>query len=349
MTVRDRFHVLHHEGCFVMPNPWDAGSARLLVALGAPALATTSSGHAASLGREDGGVGRAELVAHVRALTAAVDVPVSVDAERCFADDPTGIAETVELLADAGAAGCSIEDWDPETEAIDDLDVAVARVAAAAAATRGAGLVLTARAEAHLHARPDLDATIVRLRAYTEAGADVLYAPGLTDIGEIRRLVGEVDRPVNVLAMPHGPTVPELAAAGVRRVSTGGALAFAAYGALAGAARELLGEGTYDYASGVLTTEERARAFGPSWTAVVTDDRAVLTGAVDLLEQLAGAPLAGEIVGSAEPTVVVLHAGVSDRGNRVRSPDSSPMRAGHPLTGVATRATPASMRTRPRI
>ena len=144
---RERFRELHRDGLFVMPNAWDIGSARLLVSVGFEAIATTSSGHAASLGRADQQVTRDELLAHVEALAAAVDVPLSVDAERCFADDPAGIGETVELIAEAGAAGCSIEDYDPATDAIDALDVAVERVAAAADAAKTHGLVLTARAE----------------------------------------------------------------------------------------------------------------------------------------------------------------------------------------------------------
>ena len=244
---RERFRALHTDGLFIMPNPWDIGSARLLAALGFEALATTSSGHAAALGRPDQSVTRDELLAHVEALAAAVDVPLNVDAERCFADDPQGVAETVELIAEAGAAGCSIEDYDPRREAIDTLEVAVERVAAAAEAATRYGLVLTARAENHLYALGDLDDTIARLTAYRDAGAEVVYAPGLLDLADIERLVGQVRAPVNVLALRHGPSIPELAAAGVRRVSTGGGLARAAYGALMAAARELQTAGTSAY------------------------------------------------------------------------------------------------------
>ena len=175
---RQRFRALHREGLFVMPNAWDIGSARLLASLGFEAIATTSSGHAASLGRADQDVSRDELLGHVEALVGAVDVPVSVDAERCFADDPAGVAKTVELLAEAGAAGCSIEDYDPATGSIDAIDVATERVAAAVEAARNHGLVLTARAENHLYGIDDLADTIERLVAYRDAGADVLYAPG---------------------------------------------------------------------------------------------------------------------------------------------------------------------------
>lgn len=253
---RDRFRAMHAEGLFVMPNAWDIGSARLLVSLGFEAIATTSSGHAASLGLADQAVGRDELLSHVEAIVSAVDVPVSVDAERCFADDPAGVGETVELIAAAGAAGCSIEDYDPATRSLDALDLATERVAAASEAARKHDLVLTARAENHLYGIDDLDDTIDRLLAYRAAGADVVYAPGLVDASQIERLVKTVDAPVNVLAMRAGPSVPDLAALGVRRVSTGGALARAAYGALLKAARELKMTGTYAYLDAAVSTSE---------------------------------------------------------------------------------------------
>ncbi len=246
-----------------MPNPWDIGSARLLVSLGFEALATTSSGHAAGLGRADQNVTRDELLAHVEALGAAIEVPLNVDAERCFADDPAGVAETVELIARAGAAGCSIEDYDPQLNAIDPLDVAVERVAAAAEAARRHGVVLTARAENHLYVIDDLDDTITRLCAYREAGAEVVYAPGLVDRSAIASVVEGVGVPVNVLAMRHGPTVAELAAIGVRRVSTGGSLARAAYGALVTAARELQGAGTSTYLDAAISGRDLDTALGP--------------------------------------------------------------------------------------
>jgi 2-methylisocitrate lyase-like PEP mutase family enzyme len=259
---RDRFRALHHEGLFVMPNPMDVGSARLLASMGFPALATTSSGHAASLGRADHGVRRDELLEHVSALAAAVDVPLNVDSERCFGDDPAGVAETVALLAEAGASGCSIEDFDPATGSIDPLEISVPRVAAAARAAREHGVVLTARAENHLHGVDDLDDTIARLRAYRDAGAEVVFAPGLVDSRQIRRLVQAVAVPVNVIAVRHGPSIPELATLGVRRVSTGGSLARAAYGAIASAADELRGPGTSTYLDGVLTWSAFADAIG---------------------------------------------------------------------------------------
>ena len=238
--LRARFRDLHRDGTFVMPNPWDIGSAQLLAGLGFPALATTSGGHAATLGRKDQQVTRDELVAHAAALSASVDVPLNVDAERCFADSPAGVAETVGLLAETRAAGLSIEDYDPATRAIDPVDVAAARVAAAADVARDAGLVLTARAENQLYGAGDLDDTIARLRAYRDAGAEVVYAPGLTSLDDIARLVEAVGVPVNVLTLPAAPSIPELASVGVRRISTGGALARVAYVAAREAARELL-------------------------------------------------------------------------------------------------------------
>jgi 2-methylisocitrate lyase-like PEP mutase family enzyme len=253
---RERFRALHAEGLFVMPNAWDIGSARLLASIGFEAIATTSSGHAASLGRADQEVSRDELLDHVRALVAAVDLPISVDAERCFADDPAGVARTVDLIAAAGAAGFSIEDYNPATRSIDAIDVATERVAAASEAAEKHGMVLTARAENHLYGIDDLPDSIERLLAYRAAGADVLYAPALIDRGQIERLVDAVDAPVNVLAMRAGPSVPELAALGVRRVSTGGGLARAAYGALIAAARELHTTGTYAYLDSAVTTSE---------------------------------------------------------------------------------------------
>jgi 2-methylisocitrate lyase-like PEP mutase family enzyme len=239
-----------------MPNAWDIGSARLLASLGFEAIATTSSGHAASLGRADQEVTRDELLRHVEALVAAVDVPVSVDAERCFADEPAGVAQTVELIAAVGAAGLSIEDYDPTTRSIDAFDVATERVAAAGEAARKHGLVLTARAENHMYGIDDLADTIERLLAYRAAGADVVYAPWLVEPDQIERLVKAVDAPVNVLVMRGGPPVSKLEALGVRRVSTGGGLARAAYGALIAAGRELRTTGTYTYLDSAISTSE---------------------------------------------------------------------------------------------
>jgi 2-methylisocitrate lyase-like PEP mutase family enzyme len=259
-SARARFRDLHHGNrVFVMPNAWDTGSARLLAACGFEALATTSSGFAWTLGREDQHVTLDEVVAHVEALAAATPLPLSVDSERCYADTPAGVAETVRRLAAAGAAGCSIEDYDPAAGGIDEVGRAAERVAAAAeAAHEGDAMVLTARAENHLYDIANLDDTIARLIAYRDAGADVLYAPGLRDPADIRAVVEAVAAPVNVLALRSGPTVPELGALGVRRVSTGGALASAAYGAMLAGARELLATGSSTYTSGGLTSADRA-------------------------------------------------------------------------------------------
>jgi 2-methylisocitrate lyase-like PEP mutase family enzyme len=243
-----RFLELHRPGNpLLLPNPWDQGSARVLASLGFQALATTSSGFAMTLGRLDGSVTRDEALAHAAAIVAATDLPVSADLENCFADDPAGVARTVALAGETGLAGCSIEDFSGDS--IYDLGPATERVAAAAEAAHAgpARLVLTARAENYLHERPDLADTIARLQAYQAAGADVLYAPGLTRLADIRQVVTAVDRPVNVLAFAGAPSVAELAEAGVSRVSVGGAFAYAALGALADAATELRDQGTYGY------------------------------------------------------------------------------------------------------
>lgn len=243
---------LHRPGDpLLMPNPWDAGSAKLLASLGFQALATTSSGFAATLGRLDGQVTREEAIAHSAAIVAATDLPVSADLENGFADDPAGVAQTVRLAVDSGLAGCSVEDFSGRSDdPIYDAGLAAERVAAAAEAAHanGGSFVLTGRCENHVQGRNDLDDTIARLQAYGEAGADVLFAPGLTDLEEIRQVVQAVaPRPVNVLARPGAPTVAELASAGVARISVGGAFAFAALGGAVAAARELLDHGTYSF------------------------------------------------------------------------------------------------------
>ena len=181
--------------------------ARILASLGFPALATTSSGHAATFGRLDQHVTRDELLAHAEAVAAAVEVPLNVDAEGCFADDPGGVPRTVELIGQTGAAGCSLEDYDPAAQAILPIEVATERVASAVDAARASGLVLTARAENHLYGHADLDDTSARLQAYAAAGADAVYAPGWP-AWRTSAVVAEVDRPVNVLALPRGPSVP---------------------------------------------------------------------------------------------------------------------------------------------
>jgi 2-methylisocitrate lyase-like PEP mutase family enzyme len=256
---RARFRALHaREQLFVMPNPWDAGSARLLERAGFEALATTSAGFAWSLGKRDQHVTRDELVAHVAELARATALPLNVDSERCYPDDPGGIAETVALLGAAGAAGFSIEDYDPAAKRIDDVETAAGRVAEAAKAAKRLPepLVLTGRAENHIRGVDDLDDTIARLLAYRDAGADVVYAPGLARLEQIAAVVEAVGIPVNVLALRGGPTVDELGAAGVRRVSTGSSLASAAYGALVAGAQELLEAGTSRYAEAGITGRE---------------------------------------------------------------------------------------------
>ncbi len=264
MSVADsraRFRELHAgDRLFVMPNPWEVGSARLLETLGFPALATTSAGFAWSLGKADQQVTRDELVAHVEAVAAAVSVPLNVDSERLYPDEPGGVAETVRLLAEAGASGCSIEDFDPATDGIDAVEDAAARVAEAAGAAHEAGMVLTGRCEHHIRGVDDLDGTIERLVAYRDAGADCLYAPGLTRLDDIRRVVDEAGAPVNVLALTSAPPIGELEAAGVRRISTGSLLAGAAYGALVAGARELIDEGTSGYAAGHVPPDLLGRA-----------------------------------------------------------------------------------------
>jgi 2-methylisocitrate lyase-like PEP mutase family enzyme len=254
-----RFLELHRPGRpLLLPNPWDQGSAKILASLGFAALATTSSGFASTLGRPDGSVTLDEALLHAAAIVGATDLPVSADLENCFADDPEGVAHTVRLAAETGLAGCSIEDWSGSR--LYDHAEAADRVAAAAAAARDGGLVLTARAENYLRGNPDLPDTIARLQAYQEAGADVLYAPGLTRIQDIAALVSSVDRPVNVLAVPGVPPVAELAEAGVSRVSVGGAFAFAALSALVDAATELRDKGTYGFHGATATGRKASRA-----------------------------------------------------------------------------------------
>jgi 2-methylisocitrate lyase-like PEP mutase family enzyme len=256
----DRFRDLHASGCFVMPNPFDIGSARLLDALGFPALATTSAGFAATLGRDDMQVTRDELVAHVAAIAAASSLPLNVDSERCFADTADGIAETVHLLADAGAAGFSIEDWNPATNSIDAIDVATERVHAAATAAADRGLVLTARCENHLHGVDNFADTLARLRAYLAAGAEVLYAPLLSSAEQIGA-VAALGAPVNVLLLPGGPSVTTLAERGARRVSVGSSLANIAQGAMVASAEHLLAHGTFEADAPFIAGALKRKAF----------------------------------------------------------------------------------------
>ena len=245
-----RFLELHRRGDpLLMPNAWDLGSAALLASLGFQAIATTSSGHAATLGRPDGAVTREEALAHAAELAHGTDVPVSADLENAFADEAAGVAETISLAVDAGLAGASVEDYSGDADDIYELSLARERVAAAVEAAHAGPvrLVLTARAENFIRGKPDLADTIARLVAYQEAGADVLYAPGLTSADDIREVIEAVDAPVNVLAVRGAPTVSELAGLGVARISVGGAFAFAAFGGLLEAAEELRDQGTYGY------------------------------------------------------------------------------------------------------
>jgi 2-methylisocitrate lyase-like PEP mutase family enzyme len=245
------FLALHHgDSPLLLPNPWDVGSAKLLASLGFAALATTSSGFAATLGRLDGSVTRDEALAHARHIVDATDLPVSADLENGFADDPSAVAGTVDRAVACGLAGFSIEDSTGRADTpVYDIDHAAARVAAAARSAHDGAvrIVLTARAENHLHGRPDLADTIARLQRYQAAGADVLFAPGLTSLDDIAQVVTSVDLPVNVLAIAGVPSVSELASVGVRRISVGGGFAFAALGAVVQAGRELLDEGTYRF------------------------------------------------------------------------------------------------------
>ena len=254
-----RFLALHRPGQpLLMPNPWDLGSAKLLASLGFEALATTSSGFAATLGRNDGAVTRDEAMIHSAVIVAATDLPVSADLENASADDPAGAAGTMRLAIEVGLAGASIEDFARE---IYDIGQATERVAAAAEAAHAgpARLVLTARAENFIRGNPDLADTITRLQAYQEAGADVLYAPGLRSFEDISQVVREVDRPVNVLALDDTPSVAEMARAGVARISVGGGFAFAALGAVAAAAAELREQGTYGWRAGSAAGAAAAR------------------------------------------------------------------------------------------
>jgi 2-methylisocitrate lyase-like PEP mutase family enzyme len=266
--LSDRFLALHRPGRpLLLPNPWDAGSARILASLGFEALATTSSGFAATFGRPDGSVTRDQAIGHAAEIARATPLPVSADLENGYADDPPQVAATVTAAVEAGLAGCSIEDYSGRDEApIYDSSLAADRVAAAAEAAHAGPrrLVLTARAENHIRGRDDLADTIARLRRYAEAGADVLYAPGLTRASDIRDVVRSVDRPVNVLALPDAPSVAELADLGVARISVGGAFAFAALGALVEAARELQDAGSYGFWRNAAIGRQAARAAFPS-------------------------------------------------------------------------------------
>ncbi len=265
MTQREkfaRFKALHERpGVFVMPNPWDAGSSRMLTALGFEALATTSAGFAFSQGRRDGeaGLTRDETLENARAILEATDLPVSADLENGFGHSPKACAKTIRRASEIGLVGGSIEDAtaDP-SDPIYEFERAVERVAAAAEAARALPFILTARCENYLHGRPDLDDTIRRLQAFAAAGAHVVYAPGLTNIDDIRAVCAAVNTPVNVLmGLKGGPsTVDELARAGVKRISVGGSLARAALGGFMRAAREIKERGTFTYSAEAISHAE---------------------------------------------------------------------------------------------
>jgi len=262
------FRALHDHGyAFIIPNPWDVGTARLLAHLGFEAMATTSAGYAFSLGQRDNSVGREQMMAHVRAIAAATDLPVSGDLENGFGDDPRTVAETIRMAGEAGLVGGSIEDSTGRPEQpVYDLEVAVERVRAAVGAARSLPypFTLTARAENYLVGRPDLQDTIRRLQAYQEAGADVLFAPGLASREDIAAVVGSVDRPVNVVMGLQGVqlSLAELSAIGVKRVSVGSALSRAALGAFLRAARELREHGTFEFAEEAVSFREISAMFG---------------------------------------------------------------------------------------
>jgi 2-methylisocitrate lyase-like PEP mutase family enzyme len=247
------FRALHErDGVFIIPNPWDAGSARILAGLGFDALATTSAGLAFSLGLPDGCVRRDAVLDHCRTIVAATDLPVSADLENGFGDSPERVADTIRAAAATGLAGCSIEDYTGKRdEPIYPFSLAVERIAAAVAACRALpdDFVLTARCENLIRGRNDLDDTIARLQAFANAGADVVYAPGLRDLDAIRAVCAAVDVPVNVIMGLPGVTfgAAELAAAGVKRISVGSALARAAYGAFLAGAREMAESGTFSF------------------------------------------------------------------------------------------------------
>ncbi len=225
---RAAFRALHRDGFFILPNPWDAGSAVRLAARGFKALASTSAGFAWTLGRDDGEVTRDELLAHLRALNEATDLPINADFEAGFADDPEGVARNVVLALDTGIAGLSIEDR--TGKALYPLDLAVERIAAAHSIMAGSGVILVGRSEGFLIGNRDLSATIERLVAYAEAGADCLYAPGVTELGDIAKIVAAVaPKPVNVLQMGPHMRISDLSEIGVRRVSVGANLARAAW------------------------------------------------------------------------------------------------------------------------
>ena len=261
------FRALHQrEHAFIIPNPWDVGTARLLARLGFEALATTSAGHAFSAGQRDGTMEREDVLTHVSAIASATDLPVSADLENGFGDSPEGVAQTIRMAADAGLVGGSIEDLPGRGNSQPyDRERAADRIRAAAEVVRELPFpfMLTARAENYLVGRPDLKDTIARLQAYQDAGADVLYAPGLASKDDIAAVVRSVDRPVNVVMGLQGAqlSLAELSAIGVKRVSVGSALSRAALGAFLRAAREMREQGTFTFAADALAYRDISAMF----------------------------------------------------------------------------------------
>jgi 2-methylisocitrate lyase-like PEP mutase family enzyme len=261
---RRAFRALHQRGCFVIPNPWDLGSARWLQHLGFPALATTSAGVAFSSGLPDSALGRAAVLAHLRELAAGTDVPVNADFQAGYGATADDVGASVALAVDTGIAGLSIEDASGDPAApLFPLDAAVARIGAARRAidARAPGVLLTGRSEGFICGRPDLEETLRRLRAYSDAGADVLYAPGLPREALAAAVAAVAPKPLNVLATADGPTVPELGALGVRRVSVGSALARVAFHAFARAAEEILRTGHFGALAGTTSYAALDRFF----------------------------------------------------------------------------------------
>jgi len=261
------FRALHQaDSAFIIPNPWDIGTARLLSQLGFQALATTSAGYAFSLGQRDGTVGRDKMIAHIADIVSATGLPVSADLENGFGDSPEMVAETIRLAAATGLVGGSIEDaTGRHDDPIYAHELAVERIRAAAEVVRALPFpfMLTARAENFLNGRQDLSDTIRRLQAYQEAGADVLYAPGLLSKEDIAAVVSSVDRPVNILMGLQGVqlSLAELSEIGVKRVSVGGSLARTALGAFLRAAQEMREHGTFTYVSGAVSTRDISAMF----------------------------------------------------------------------------------------
>ena len=254
------FRALHETGCFVIPNPWDVGTARYLQGLGFKALATTSAGFAFSQGLADGAVPRDRMLAHMRAIVAATELPVNADFEGGYADEPAGVAESVRLCIETGIAGLSIEDsTGDDAHPLYDFDLALARVRAAREAIdqTGGKVIFTARSEGFIRGRPDLAETIRRLRAFAEAGADCLYAPGIRTRDEITAVVQAVaPKPVNLLISTASFTLKDISAMGVRRISVGGTLARVAWGAFIRSAREIAEQGKFDSLAGTMTNAE---------------------------------------------------------------------------------------------